>query len=251
MRPVEPSALPALVTWLEAETPGPDAILGHVARTGHGRAWADRWPEPTAVLVETGGNYALMGPPEAVDPAALRPLLRGFLAAAAAFHGVLDEAFPDRVRWDRVIYRLPANARVPVLATDLVRVLRAGDTPVLERLTPEASWVAKTWGGPAGLAASGQAYGAFAGDQLAAVTCTFFQGARHADAGVATEPPLRGRGLGLASARAWCAGTVARGLVPTWTTSTDNAASRRIAERLGFELVRRDVLHVIGVEIPT
>jgi hypothetical protein len=67
------------------------------------------------------------------------------------------------------------------------------------------------------------------------VTCTFFCGARHADAGVATEPELRGRGLATASTRAWCAGTVAYGLVPTWTTSTDNVASQRLAERLGLD----------------
>jgi RimJ/RimL family protein N-acetyltransferase len=119
------------------------------------------------------------------------------------------------------------------------------------RLSDEIGWVAKTWGGPAGLAASGHAYGAFAGGRLAAVTCSFFQGARYADAGVVTEPERRGQGLGVASARAWCAGTVAHRRVPTWTTSTDNSASRRIAERLGFALVRRDVLHVIGVAIPS
>ena len=110
--------------------------------------------------------------------------------------------------------------------------------------------MAKTWGGPAGLAASGHAYGAFDGDRLAAVTCTFFRGLRHDDAGVVTEPELRGRGLGTASALAWCAGILAQGRVPTWTTSVDNAPSRGIAERLGFELVRRDVLHVIGIEVP-
>jgi RimJ/RimL family protein N-acetyltransferase len=250
MRTVEPAELAALAGWLGAETPGPAAVLGHVASTGHGRAWADRWPAPAVVLVETGGNYLLVGAPAAVEPAALRPLVRGFLAAAADFDGVLDEAFPDRVRWDRVVYRLPAGAVAPAAPADAARVLRAADAPAVERLSDEIGWVAKTWGGPAGLATSGHAYGAFAGDRLAAVTCTFFQGARHADAGVVTEPELRGRGLGLASARAWCAGTVAGGRVPTWTTSTENTASRRIAERLGFELVRRDVLHVIGVEIP-
>jgi len=77
-----------------------------------------------------------------------------------------------------------------------------------------------------------------------------FQGARHEDAGVVTEPEWRGRGLATACARAWCAAVVARGRAPTRTTSPDNVGSWRIAERLGFELVRRDVLRVIGVEVP-
>lgn len=103
---------------------------------------------------------------------------------------------------------------------------------------------------PAGLARRGRAYGAFAGGRLVALVCTFFQGARHEDAGVVTEPEWRGRGLATACARAWCAAVVARGRAPTWTTSPDNVGSWRIAERLGFELVRRDVLRVIGVEVP-
>lgn len=65
-----------------------------------------------------------------------------------------------------------------------------------------------------------------------------------------TEPEWCGRGLTTACARAWSAGVVARGRTPTWTTSPDNPGSWRIAERLGFELVRRDVLHVIGVDLP-
>jgi GNAT superfamily N-acetyltransferase len=250
MRSVEPARLGEIAGWCEAETPGPDAILGHVASTGHGRAWVDRWPRPAALLVEAGGNYLLTGAPATVDPAALRPLVRGFLAASSGFDAVLDEAFPDRIRWERVVYRFPGTAMAPAGPPATVRLLGTGDVPVVERLGGEIRWVAKTWGGLAGLAASGHAYGAFERNRLAAVTCTFFRGARHDDAGVATEPELRGRGLGTASARAWCTGTVALGRVPTWTTSLDNAASRRIAERLGFELARRDVLHVIGIEMP-
>ncbi len=176
--------------------------------------------------------------------------MRGFLAAPVGFDAVLDKAFPDRVRWERVVYRFPATAAAPATPPGTVRRLHTEDTPALERLGEEVRWIAKTWGGPAGLAASGHAYGAFEGDRLAAVTCTFFRGLRHDDAGVVTEPELRGRGLGTASALAWCAAVVAEGRTPTWTTSDDNAPSRGIAERLGFELVRRDVLHVIGIEVP-
>src|SRR5690606_19459847 len=159
--------------WRPAEAPGPDASVGHVATTGNGRAWADRWPRPAAVLVETGGNYLLAGAPAAVDPAALRPLVAGFLAAADGFDEVLDEAFPGRIRWDRVVYRLPDPGSPPAPAPDppggRVRPLRPGDTLALEQLSDAVRWVAKTWGGPAGLAASGHGYGAFVDGRLAAV----------------------------------------------------------------------------------
>lgn len=197
VRTIQPAELAALAGWREAETPGPDAILTHVASTGHGRAWADRWPGPEAVLVETGGNYLLAGEPSAVAPDALRQLIRGFLATGPGFGGVLQEAFPGRQRWDRVVYRLPDGAAPPAAPAGRARTLRAGDLPVVEGLSDEVGWVSKTWGGPAGLVASGRAYGAFVDGQLAAVTCTFLQGARHADAGIATEPELRRRAGGL------------------------------------------------------
>ncbi|HLS39861.1 MAG TPA: GNAT family N-acetyltransferase [Ornithinicoccus sp.] len=100
------------------------------------------------------------------------------------------------------------------------------------------------------MAAHGSAVGAFVGGRLASVVCTFFQGVRHEDAGTVTEPEHRGRGLATACAWAWCQAVLARGRVPSWTTSPDNLGSLRIPERLGFELVRRDVLHVVGVEVP-
>ena len=236
---------------LAGEGPGPGAILGHVAGTGHGRAWVDRWPHPSAVLAEVAGNYLLAGSPSAVDPVALRPLVTGFLAAPEAFAPVVADAFPDRVAWDRVVYRLPAGPGIPPPRVPAeMRALASADADAIAGLGPELGWVAKTWGGPAGLAGGGHAYGTFVDGRLVAAAGTFFLGHRYEDAFAVTEPRWRGRGLATACARAWCAGVVARGRTPTWTTSPDNHGSHRIAERLGMVLVRRDVLHVIGVDPP-
>lgn len=240
----------SVATALAGETPGPDAILGHVVATGYGRAWADRWPRPSALLAEVSGNYLLTGEPAAVDPAALRPLVTGFLAAPEAFEQVVAEAFPDRVVWDRVIYRLPPGRDVPAADHPKVRALTPADAEAVAGLSDEIGWVSKTWGGPIGFARYGHAYGAFVDHRLVAVVGTFFQGARHEDAVVATEPKFRRKGLANACARAWAADVVRRGRIPSWTTSPDNDGSWRIARGLGFELVRRDVLHVIGVDVP-
>ena len=260
MYEVQPAA-DDLAEWLGGESPGPDAILGHVLRTGHGRCWADRWPEPSALLVETAGNYLLRGNAAAMDPAELRPLVQGFVDAPGSFDGLLDGAFPGHARWDRVVYRLDqapkelglsqaAGEAVRAASSVVVRFLDADDGPAVEALHPDVRWVGKTWGGPSGLAASGHAVGAFIGERLVAVAASFFLGARHDEIGVGTEPEFRGRGLSTRCAHLLTVRSVTAGRVPSWTTSLDNAASRRVAERLGFEFDRFDVLRVIGVEVP-
>jgi predicted GNAT family acetyltransferase len=94
------------------------------------------------------------------------------------------------------------------------------------------------------------AWGGFIGGRLAAVACTFFAGRGHEEIGVVTEPGYRGRGLSAACAAGLCGDIVARGRIPSWTTSPDNAASMRVAEKLGFTFQRRDVLYVVGIPIP-
>jgi predicted GNAT family acetyltransferase len=61
-----------------------------------------------------------------------------------------------------------------------------------------------------------------------------------------TEPANRARSFAGACSAAVCADVVARRRTPSWTTSTDNIASMRVAERLGFAFRRSDVLYLIG-----
>jgi GNAT superfamily N-acetyltransferase len=265
VRRVEPVAN-ELTRWLRAESPGPDSILGHVLETRQGRCWVDTWPEPSALLVETAGNFILRGEAAAVDPAELHPLVHGFLDAPDSFDALLDTAFPGHVRWDRVVYRLdqgrpepdrraldPTHPPVGGAVQDgsaVIRFLDAADGPALAAVHPDVRWVAKTWGGPSGLAASGRAVGAFVDGRLVAVAGTFFLGVRHDEIGISTEPDVRRRGLGTRCARLLTTRLTAAGRALSWTTSVDNVASRRVAERCGFEFDRHDVLHVIGVDVP-
>jgi predicted GNAT family acetyltransferase len=138
--------------------------------------------------------------------------------------------------------QVPVDTRPVAPAAAVIRPLRPADAGQLAGLSPEVAWIAATWGGPAGLAASGHAWGAFRQGRLAAVACSFFVGVRYEDIGVVTEPAERGRGLSAACAGALCLAIRGRGRRPSWSTAPDNAASLRVAEKLGFSVQRRDRL---------
>ena len=246
---LHPLQIPLLRSFFHPETPA--CLVGwHVINSGHGHLYADRWPEPRAVLAESAGNYALAGDPLALAPEDLRPLVRGFVSAPENFAPLLYESFPDLGLWERVVLVLRGAPRFNQPAGVEFRRLEAADAPRLMELGDDLAWVGKTWGGVAGLAASGRAWGAFAGEQLVSAACTFFQGSRYEDIGVVTRPAFRRMGLSTACAGLLCREILARGCLPSWNTSPDNAASLRVAEKLGFEWQRAGRLYVIGAAVP-
>jgi RimJ/RimL family protein N-acetyltransferase len=249
--PLTRARLAMLRSWFLPERPGP-LVAQHVLATGNGRCLVDRWPDPRALVVETAGNYTLAGDPGALGPGDLRDHVAGFVEAPAPFEPLLLAAFGEVFEWPRVIFTLegPAGAVPAPPAGHEVRRLGAGDGGSLASLGEETAWIAKTWGSPAGLAASGTGWGAFAGPRLVAVACPFFVGEVHEDLGVATEPASRGLGLSTACAAEVVRDVRRRGRVPTWTTSPDNTASLRVAAKLGFALRRRDRLLVVAIPAP-
>lgn len=118
-------------------------------------------------------------------------------------------------------------------------------------MDPALSWICGSWGGAEGLANSGYAWGAFVDGQLAAVAYSALVGQTYEDIGVVTIPKFQRQGLSTACACAVCRDVRARGHEPVWETSTDNIASLRVAEKLGFQVDRKDVLYAIGIDIPT
>ncbi|MEZ4869595.1 MAG: GNAT family N-acetyltransferase [Caldilineaceae bacterium] len=241
--------LQTLRQWFLPDHPGP--LIGlHLIHAGHGAGWADRWPNPQAIFVTTAGNGALLGDPTILTPELIRPIVNGFVEAPPAFGPLLKATFPGLVVWDRVFYTL---STIPTYTTPdgfTLRRLTNTDAHHLANLSEESAWISKTWGGPAGLAASGYAWGAFVGDQLAAVANVFFVGDQYEEIGVVTEPAFRGRGVSTACSGVICEEVRKRGHIPSWTTSPDNIASQRVAEKLGFQWVRADVLYVIGLDVP-
>jgi hypothetical protein len=51
MIPLTSQQLAALRDWFLPDRPEPSIGL-HLLNTGHGTAWADRWPEPRAIYTE-------------------------------------------------------------------------------------------------------------------------------------------------------------------------------------------------------
>jgi RimJ/RimL family protein N-acetyltransferase len=132
-----------------------------------------------------------------------------------------------------------------------VRPLRPDDADAVERIDPSLLWIAKTWGGPAALAASGYAWGAFVLGRLVSVACTFFVGSRYEDIGVVTAPNLQRRNLSTMCVTALCVDILARGRRPCWSTTADNLASRRVAEKSGFRWARDGTMYVVDIDVST
>lgn len=230
------------------ESPGSISLSKHVMNTGFGRAWADRWPAPHTLVIEVEGNYLLRGEPMTLQPADLQPHVRGIVDATAAFLPLLQMTFADLISWPQVIYTLERLAHCPAPAGYTVRRLTDKDAPALAMLTAENQWVSKTWRTPADLVTGGHAWGAFAEQRLVSVACIFFLGDEYEEIGIVTEAEFRGRGLAAACAAGLCADIQARGHIPSWTTATNNWASRRVAEKLGFHFDRNDTLYLIGMQ---
>lgn len=240
----------ALLSWFQPERPAAGLIGAHVQQTGHGVWWADRWPDPRLVIVRTGLNYALRGDPAAFPTHAPIPI-EGFIDPNPAFLPVLEQSYGEVYRWPRVLFQLdtpPVDRAVRGNAT--LRCLTAADAGAVARLAPDLTWIAETWDGPAGLAASGYAWGAFIDGVLASVACSFFVGETYEDIGVVTEAAYRGRGYSSACSAALCREIQGRGRTPTWSTSPDNLASIGVAEKLGFRFVGPSELYVIGFPPP-
>src|SRR3712207_3267205 len=102
---LDPVQRNVLLPWFLPERLGPLVGL-HVLQTGHGACFADRWPDPRALLVDTAGNYALHGAPDALDPRDLEQRIAGFVEAPEAFLPLLRASCPDLKIWDRVMLAL-------------------------------------------------------------------------------------------------------------------------------------------------
>ncbi|WP_214406036.1 GNAT family N-acetyltransferase [Pseudonocardia lacus] len=248
MLPVPPDDRPALRPWFDPERPGP-LVFEQVLRSGVGNCWVDRLHEPRVVMAAAGGgNYALRGDPDAVAPDELAGI-EGMVDAAPQWLPALRRSAPQTLVWDRVIATLPATAAMPP-PHPAVRRLTPADAALLSALPADIAWVHETWGGVDEVLAAGVAHGALVDGAIVSVALPFYLGRAHEDLGVVTAAEHRRRGLSAACAAAVVADVRARGNVPTWTTSPDNAGSLAVARRLGFVHHDDDVLYAVRIPIP-
>jgi len=230
----------------------------HVTSTGHGRIWVDRWPSPRVTIAFTGGNLGLLGDPaacgvEEID-AVLRALLsdweRVFIDPGDGFADLVAGATETTGLWPRVLYALPGRAVEPEIDDGAeIRALGPGDAEALAGLHPSITWIADTHDGALGLATSEHAVGAFVDGRLASVAAVFYAGERYEELGVVTDPDHLGRGLSPRCCAPLIARILARGRTPCWSTTPDNAASQRVAEKLGFRFESEQRHFVAGAHV--
>ncbi|MFI8370250.1 GNAT family N-acetyltransferase [Streptomyces sp. NPDC085466] len=226
-------------------------MAAHVLATGHGHWWTDRADRPRVLAVSCGDHALLAGDPTAVTPAEPAPLARHHLDTTDRFLPSLGAAFEQLVPWERMLCIRRAGAVAPRVPRGVtVRRLVPGDAPALAALDPASAWIHATWGGPAGLAASGAAWAAFRRDRVLAVACSRFLGSRYEDVACATAPGERRRHLALACVTALTADIEARGHRAGWSCSRDNRPSRRLAWTAGFRLAHEYVHYAAGAALP-
>ncbi|CAM5320086.1 GNAT family N-acetyltransferase [Streptomyces abikoensis] len=236
--------------WFPAGRPGVGALPEHAARTGLGTWWADRPVRFRAAAVACAGYAVLAGDPCATAPGDLAPLAHCYVVAPDRFLPVLGAAFTRIVPWERMIWAYDEPApTLPPGPGIAVRPLTPADAPAVRALGPDLAWIAESWGGPVGLAASGHGWGAFRDGRLLSLACTYFAGSRYEDIAVATLPAARGRGLASACVRALCADITVRGRTPSWSCSRDNHPSRHLAAKSGFQLIHAYVHYALGAPV--
>ncbi|MFG2492353.1 GNAT family N-acetyltransferase [Streptomyces caniferus] len=242
-----PDRLPPLTGWFTAGSPGAAALPEHVRAAGTGRWWADRATAPRALAVACADHVLLRGDPSALAPDALAAFGAHYVQAPARFLPALHGAFDRIVPWERMLYLHRVPVPVPRLPDEVtVRRLVPADASALAVLTRDAAWFHASWGGPAGLAASGSGWAAFRKDDALAVACTYFHGTRYEDLACFTLPGHRRRRLALACVTALCRDVATRGHTPSWTCSRDHRPSRLLAWTAGFRLEREYVHHLTG-----
>jgi GNAT superfamily N-acetyltransferase len=221
----------------------PETIMSvHRLRRGLARAWA---LDGAAVVQGT----LLPEEPHVhgEDAAAIQRLLAGVpgwecvnapLAIAPGLAALLEQETGRPCQTGPEIYFVQERP-LAVMADPEVRWLGPDDLPLLEAATGRLGMAGWRFGSAAALLADGIATGAVVAGDLVAVAFTSALGQAFAEVGVVTDEQFRGRGYASAAGALVCEDLHRAGIVPVWSTSEENAASRRVAARLGFREVSR------------
>lgn len=120
--------------------------------------------------------------------------------------------------------------------------LEVGTTPVLQVTAANTGMLARWFPWLCGeLDDSWPCLAVVAGDDVVAYCRSVRTASEAVEAGVETVAEYRGRGFAPAAVRAWAAMVRSAGLVPLYSTSWDNLASRTVARKLGLRLYGADL----------
>lgn len=222
------------------------AISVHLLRRGLCCAFiGDEPSEAVIVQNETspGDVYAF-----GVSPDAIQELLESAtgwrrISAPGPVARLLGPAIEQQagvtVNYETTVYHTLKNPVVDYRDT-AVRRLSVQDAHLLEA-APQHLQIG-AFGDIRALAEDGIVASAIVDGEIVTIAHTSAITDRHADIGVMTLDPWRGRAFATAAASLVAAEAQRAGLVPVWTTMDDDFASIRIAEKLGFAEVSRRVV---------
>ena len=118
-----------------------------------------------------------------------------------------------------------------------VRLLTAADVALLSDAPSEVQ--GNGYKTATGMVTEGIAAAAIVEGKIVAIAHVYAETHLHADIGVSTLEEWRGNGFATAAAFLVAERIQARGKVPAWSCGEDNAASLRVAQKLGFAEVAR------------
>ena len=168
-------------------------------------------------------------------------------ACAPRLGTIVEEETGRAVRYYGDVYHTLTRPAVP-FEHEMVRLLSPADLPLLESAAGEVR--GSGWGSARQMLEEGIVAGALAEGRLVAVAYTSARSHKHADVAVRTMKEWRGLGLATAAASLVAREVQGAGQVPVWSCGEDNAASLRVARKLGFAEVGKRV-YVIPRATPT
>ncbi len=221
----------------------PDTVLAiHALAAGIGRLWLEEdRGGPRAVMIE---SPLTPGEPQGFgDPDGLLALLEqadGWrcLEVQRSVAASMRQQFARRWGLPRevidVIHILDQGP--PGIVHPLVRPLQPSDLTALKVAHPD---LLPDRGLADAAATAGRLHGAVDGTKIVGQGGSFAAGEHYADVAVAVAPAYRRQGIATAAAARTCRQLAADGLLPVWSTSSDNVASLYAATALGFREVSR------------
>jgi GNAT superfamily N-acetyltransferase len=229
------------------------ALASIAAGNTAGQLW--RGEGGAALLWDKGNNViAIAGPADetsrraAADVIAAHIRPRAFAEGrprfkarplSAAWEAALPELFAGAAlrRSRSLFYRYgaapPAPLEVPgVSFVPIDRALLArNDLAGVEEVREE---IASMWPSPELFFSNGLGQAALANGAIACWCTGEYVSATQCGIGIATAPAFQRRGIATATAQRFVSQALGRGLAPHWECSDENAASMRVAEKVGF-----------------